>query len=107
MSLTPLKSVDKLDCTVPLGIDKASIDVSIQLEKTPHPPSQELHSQFLPTVSQAEQDEAPERKGQSSGGMTGELQATPTHSHHSAKRNLTQSFEDASLATNSSGEWAI
>lgn len=99
MSLAPLKSVDKLECTVPLGVPNSSIDVVIQLEKVPAASSQKPHppSQSHPaTASHTKEDKVPQQRGQGSGEKA-EAQLRP-----SAKRNLTQSFEDASLATNSS-----
>lgn len=86
LSLNPLKSVNRIDCTVPLGSD-ASIDVIVQLDRAPgsaqkpRPPPQLLTE---------------DGRGQSAREKAEQAQL---HPHPSAKRNLTQSFEDASLAT--------
>ena len=98
VSLTPLKAVDRLHCAVPLNPLNASIDITILLEKTP-PSSQKPHPPFqaLPLDK-----ETYEQRGQGSGKRAEPQAQLPSSSHPSAKRNLTQSFEDASLATNSS-----
>lgn len=107
MSLTPLKSVDAIDCTVPLGVGKASIDVTVQLERTssqePHSPLQEPRLSTQSIAASSQQEGSPEFAGQGSGRGVEKPQAQPVQHHLSAKRNLTQSFEEASLVTNSSG----
>ena len=107
VSLTPLKSVNAMDCTVPLGVGKASIDVTIQLERTSsqelRPPPQEP-CPSMQSTSPAEQEESPEVAGQGSARGAEEPQAQPIQQHPSAKRNLTQSFEDASNSSKSIGQ---
>lgn len=83
------------------SLDGTSVDVIVQLEKTPLSPQKPHPPPDSPTRKL--KGVPAEKTGQSEGGRDadddGNLQSGPPPLFPSAKRNLTQSFENASLAT--------